>query len=131
MKVCCDYSLKVAVTGCNPGLEEELTSLTTAETGVNMFSVMMSGPDSLSDSHLIETLGLVARLGGLVSVHGLENDEGVGEGVRRVLEAGGTGPEGVLGGGAVRRPSPSDRGLIGRGLVVETAWRILQGPMRV
>jgi len=93
-KVCCDYSLKVAVTGSDPGLEEELTGLTTAETGVNMFSVLMSGPGSLTDAQLIETLGLVARLGGLVSVHGLENDEVVGEGERRMLEAGVTGPEG-------------------------------------
>ena len=92
--MCCDYSLKVAVTGCDPGLEEELSSLTTAETGVNMFSVMMSGPSALSDAKFIETLTVVAKLGGLVSVHGLENEEVVGEGERRMLEAGVTGPEG-------------------------------------
>ena len=94
MKVCCDYSLKLAVTACNPGLEEELTALTTAETGVNMFSVMMSGPDSLSDSQLIETLACVGRVGGVVSFHGLENEEVVCEGERRMVEAGVTGPEG-------------------------------------
>ena len=93
-KVCCDYALKVAVTGHHPGLEEELSRLTTAEVGVNMFSVMMAGPSSLSDSQLIETLGSVCRAGGLLSVHHLENDVVVTEGERRMLAAGVTGPEG-------------------------------------
>ena len=93
-QVCCDYALKVALTDSHPGLEEELSGLTTAEVGVNMFSVMMSGPGSLSDSQLIETLGTVSRLGGLVSVHAVENDEVVTEGERRMMAAGVTGPEG-------------------------------------
>ena len=94
-KVCCDYALKVAVTAPHPGLEEELSSLTTAEVGVNMFSVMMAGPASLTDSQLIETLGSVSRVGGLLSVHSVENEVVVTEGERRMLAAGVTGPEGL------------------------------------
>ena len=94
-KVCCDYALKVAVTGGpHPGLEEELAGLTTAEVGVNMFSVMMSGQGSLTDAQLIETLGSVSRAGGLLSVHAVENDVVVTEGERRMLAAGVRGPEG-------------------------------------
>ena len=35
--------------------------------GVNLFSVFMSGENSLSDSQLIDTLHTAAKLGGVVS----------------------------------------------------------------
>ena len=113
-QVCCDYALKVALTGSHPGLEEELSGLTTAEVGVNMFSVMMSGPGSLSDCQLIETLGCVSRVGGLLSLHGLENDVVVTEGERRMLAAGVTGPEGL----AQAHPEEAETEAVMRGSVL-------------
>jgi len=93
-KVCCDYALKMAIPQHNPGVEEEMSGMTTAEVGVNMFSVFMSGDNSLSDSQMIDTMHTVAKLGGVVSVHNMENEEVVQEGERKMLEAGVTGPEG-------------------------------------
>ena len=52
-----------------------MSGMTTAEVGVNMFSVFMSGDNSLSDSQMIDTMHTVAKLGGVVSVHNMENEE--------------------------------------------------------
>jgi len=94
-KVCCDYALKMAVPRHDPALEDEMAAMTSsAEVGVNMFSVFMSGDCSLSDSQLIDTFHTVSKLGGVVSVHHAENDEVVQEGERKMLAAGVTGPEG-------------------------------------
>merc|ERR1719500_2243390 len=93
-KVCCDYALKMAIPKHNPGVEDEMGTMTTAEVGVNMFSVFMSGDKSLSDSQLIDTFHTVSKLGGVVSVHQAENEEVVMEGERKMLAAGVTGPEG-------------------------------------
>ena len=93
-KVCCDYALKMAIPKHNPGVEDEMGAMTTAEVGINMFSVFMSGDKSLSDSQLIDTFHTVSKLGGVVSVHQAENDEVVMEGERKMLAAGITGPEG-------------------------------------
>ena len=38
------------------------------QVGVNLFSVFMSGENSLSDSQLIDTFHTAAKLGGVVSV---------------------------------------------------------------
>ena len=94
LQVCCDYALKMAIPQHNPGVEDEMSGMTTAEVGVNMFSVFMSGDNSLSDSQMIDTMHTVAKLGGVVSVHNMENEEVVQEGERKMLEAGVTGPEG-------------------------------------
>ena len=93
-QVCCDYALKMAIPKHNPGVEDEMGTMTTAEVGVNMFSVFMSGDKSLSDSQLIDTFHTVSKLGGVVSVHQAENEEVVMEGERKMLAAGVTGPEG-------------------------------------
>lgn len=93
-KVCCDYALKMAIPRHDPSVEDEMSSLTTAEIGVNLFSVFMSGENSLSDSQLIDTLHTAAKLGGVVCVHNMENEEVVQEGERKMLAAGVTGPEG-------------------------------------
>ena len=47
-QVCCDYALNMAIPKHNPGVEDEMGTMTTAEVGVNMFSVFMSGDKSLS-----------------------------------------------------------------------------------
>ena len=93
-QVCCDYALKMAIPKHNPGVEDEMGAMTTAEVGINMFSVFMSGDKRLSDSQLIDTFHTVSKLGGVVSVHQAENDEVVMEGERKMLAAGVTGPEG-------------------------------------
>ena len=63
-----------------------MMNLTTAEIGVNMFSVFMSGDNSLSDSQLIDTFHTVSKVGGVVVVHNSENEEVVQEGERKMLE---------------------------------------------
>lgn len=93
-QVCCDYALKMAIPKHNPGVEDEMGAMTTAEVGINIFSVFMSGDKRLSDSQLIDTFHTVSKLGGVVSVHQAENDEVVMEGERKMLAAGVTGPEG-------------------------------------
>jgi len=93
-KVCCDYALKMAIPCHNPGVEDEMGVMTTAEVGINVFSVFMSGDKSLSDSQLIDTFHTASKLGGVVSVHQAENEEVVMEGERKMLAAGVTGPEG-------------------------------------
>ena len=84
----------MAIPRYDPGVEDEMSGMTTAEIGVNMFSVFMSGDNSLSDSQLIDTFHTAAKLGGVVCVHNTENDEVVQEGERKMLDAGVTGPEG-------------------------------------
>ena len=93
-QVCCDYALKMAIPKHNPGVEDEMGAMTTAEVGVNVFSVFMSGDRSLSDAQLIDTCHTVSKLGGVESVHLAENEEVVMEGERKMLAAGVTGPEG-------------------------------------
>ena len=61
---------------------------------VSLFSVFLSGEHQLVDSALLETFQAAGRAGGLVVVHGTENEEVVKEGERRMLAAGVTGPEG-------------------------------------
>ncbi|XP_017759775.1 PREDICTED: dihydropyrimidinase isoform X3 [Eufriesea mexicana] len=93
-KVCCDYSLHVAVTSWNPKVKEEMATLVKNH-GINSFKMFMAYRDMfmLRDPELIETFKTCKELGAIAMVHA-ENGDIIAENTRRLLEAGVTGPEG-------------------------------------
>ncbi|XP_043253474.1 dihydropyrimidinase isoform X2 [Colletes gigas] len=93
-KVCCDYSLHVAITSWNPKVKEEMETLA-KEHGVNSFKVFMAYRDMymLRDYELIEVFKACKELEAIAMVHA-ENGDIIAENTKRLLEAGVTGPEG-------------------------------------
>ncbi|CAK9819196.1 Dpys [Anthophora plagiata] len=93
-KVCCDYSLHVAVTSWSPKIKEEMATLVEKH-GVNSFKVFMAYKDMfmLRDPELIEVFKTCKELGAIAMVHA-ENGDLIAENTKRLLEAGVTGPEG-------------------------------------
>ncbi|CAD1468575.1 unnamed protein product, partial [Heterotrigona itama] len=93
-KVCCDYSLHVAVTSWSPKVKEEMATLV-KEHGVSSFKMFMAYRDMfmLRDPELIETFKACKELGAIAMVHA-ENGDIVAENTKRLLDAGVTGPEG-------------------------------------
>merc|ERR1711971_327997 len=57
-KVCCDYSLHMAVTHWGPQVEAEMAKITSPEVGINSFKVFMAYKDvfMLQDGEIIEQL---------------------------------------------------------------------------
>lgn len=93
-KVCCDYSLKVALPKIDDDTKQEMEELTGSEYGVNTWMVYMSGKEMMmEDSELIETMNTVSRLGGMVMV-AAENGDVIQVAERKMMAAGITGPEG-------------------------------------
>ncbi|XP_053975040.1 dihydropyrimidinase isoform X2 [Hylaeus anthracinus] len=93
-KVCCDYSLHVAVTSWSPKVKEEMTTLVQLH-GVNSFKMFMAYRDlyMLRDPELIEVFKTCKELGAVAMIHA-ENGDIIAENTKRLLEAGVTGPEG-------------------------------------
>lgn len=93
-KVCCDYSLHVAVTSWSPKVKEEMATLV-KEHGIGSFKMFMAYRDMfmLRDPELIETFKACKELGAIAMVHA-ENGDIVAENTKRLLDAGVTGPEG-------------------------------------
>ncbi|KAK9299167.1 hypothetical protein QLX08_007775 [Tetragonisca angustula] len=93
-KVCCDYSLHVAVTSWSPKVKEEMATLV-KEHGVGSFKMFMAYHDMfmLRDPELIETFKACKELGAIAMVHA-ENGDIIAENTKRLLDAGVTGPEG-------------------------------------
>nr|XP_034170999.1 dihydropyrimidinase isoform X2 [Osmia lignaria] len=93
-KVCCDYSLHVAVTSWSPKVKEEMATLASSH-GVNSFKMFMAYRDMfmLRDPDLIEAFKTCKELGAIAMVHA-ENGDIIAENTKRLLEAGVTGPEG-------------------------------------
>ncbi|XP_012138425.1 collapsin Response Mediator Protein isoform X2 [Megachile rotundata] len=93
-KVCCDYSLHVAVTSWSPKVKEEMTTLASSH-GVSSFKMFMAYHDlfMLRDPELIEAFKTCKELGAVAMVHA-ENGDIIAENTKRLLEAGVTGPEG-------------------------------------
>jgi len=93
-KVCCDYSLKVAIPRIDDDVAREIEELTGSECGVNTFVVQMSGRERMMrDAEMIETLDNISRVGGLCMVYA-ENGDIVSEAERKMMAAGVSGPEG-------------------------------------
>ncbi|XP_043522016.1 dihydropyrimidinase isoform X2 [Frieseomelitta varia] len=93
-KVCCDYSLHVAVTSWSPKVKEEMATLV-KEHGIGSFKMFMAYHDMfmLRDPELIETFKACKELGAIAMVHA-ENGDIIAENTKRLLDAGVTGPEG-------------------------------------
>lgn len=93
-KVCCDYSLHVAVTSWSPKVKEEMATLV-KEHGIGSFKMFMAYRDMfmLRDPELIETFKACKELGAIAMVHA-ENGDIIAENTKRLLDAGVTGPEG-------------------------------------
>ncbi|XP_016910480.1 dihydropyrimidinase isoform X1 [Apis cerana] len=93
-KVCCDYSLHVAITSWSPKIKEEMATLV-KDHGVNSFKMFMAYRDlyMIRDPELIETFKACKELGAIAMVHA-ENGDIIAENTKRLLDAGVTGPEG-------------------------------------
>ncbi|CAL8119561.1 unnamed protein product [Orchesella dallaii] len=93
-KVCCDYSLHVAVTWWSPEVKEEMENLVRCQ-GVNSFKMFMAYKDVLmvKDHELYEIFEHCKKLGAIAQVHA-ENGDIIAENSKRVFSAGITGPEG-------------------------------------
>ncbi|XP_012984914.1 dihydropyrimidinase [Melopsittacus undulatus] len=93
-KVCCDYSLHVAVTWWSSKVKEEMKTLVQNK-GVNSFKMFMAYKDiyMLNDEELYEAFCCCKELGAVAQVHA-ENGELIAQGAKKMLAMGITGPEG-------------------------------------
>ncbi|XP_026351370.2 dihydropyrimidinase [Ursus arctos] len=93
-KVCCDYSLHVAVTWWSDQVKEEMKILT-QDKGVNSFKMFMAYKDlyMVRDEELYAAFSQCKEIGAIAQVHA-ENGDLIAEGAKKMLELGITGPEG-------------------------------------
>nr|XP_033790916.1 dihydropyrimidinase [Geotrypetes seraphini] len=93
-KVCCDYTLHVAVTWWSDKVKEEMGVLA-KEKGVNSFKMFMAYKDvyMVHDSELYASFSRCKELGAIAMVHA-ENGDLIAEGAKKMLSMGITGPEG-------------------------------------
>ncbi|XP_048214381.1 dihydropyrimidinase [Perognathus longimembris pacificus] len=93
-KVCCDYSLHVAVTWWSDQVKEEMTILA-RDKGVNSFKMFMAYKDvyMVGDSELYAAFSQCKKIGAIAQVHA-ENGDLIAEGAKKMLALGITGPEG-------------------------------------
>jgi len=94
-KVCCDYSLHMAVTHWNEDVRREMREVTGEEFGINSFKVFMAYKDvmMLDDHDIIECFKMAREVGGIGQVHA-ENGDVIVENCKKLLAKGITGPEG-------------------------------------
>lgn len=94
-KVCCDYSLHMAITYWNENVRQEMKQICSDEIGINSFKMFMAYKDMLMlrDNEMIETFKTCRQIGGLAQVHA-ENGDAIAENQARLLAKGVTGPEG-------------------------------------
>ncbi|KAL0984918.1 hypothetical protein UPYG_G00150450 [Umbra pygmaea] len=93
-KVCCDYSLHVAVTWWSDKVKMEMETLA-KEKGVNSFKMFMAYKDvfMLQDHELYAAFSQCKQIGAIAQVHA-ENGDLIVEGAKKMLSLGITGPEG-------------------------------------
>ncbi|KAI1285936.1 Dihydropyrimidinase-related protein 3 [Halotydeus destructor] len=96
-KVCCDYSLHVAVTRWKDGVTEKEMEVLGKERGVNSFKCFMAYKDTfmISDTDMIKVFDVCRRLGALPMVHA-ENGLVIDHLSKKLLKLGVNGPEGHL-----------------------------------
>lgn len=94
-KVCCDYSLHMAITYWNENVKREMQQVCSEEMGINSFKMFMAYKDvlMLPDADMMEVMKHSRQIGGLAMVHA-ENGEAIAENQKRLLDKGVTGPEG-------------------------------------
>jgi len=94
-KVCCDYSLHMAVTHWSDRVAEEMKIVTGEEFGINSFKVFMAYKDvlMLENDQIIECFKVARAIGGIGQVHA-ENGDVIVENQTKLLAMGITGPEG-------------------------------------
>ncbi|XP_060245504.1 dihydropyrimidinase isoform X6 [Meriones unguiculatus] len=93
-KVCCDYSLHVAVTWWSDKVKEEMKTLA-QEKGVNSFKMFMAYKDvyMVQDEEMHAAFSQCKEVGAIAQVHA-ENGVLIAEGAKKMLALGITGPEG-------------------------------------
>ncbi|XP_071850668.1 dihydropyrimidinase-like isoform X2 [Apostichopus japonicus] len=95
-KVCCDYSLHVAITWWSEQVEQEIETVC-KEKGVNSFKMFMAYKDVMmvNDHEFIQACKKLKAEGALALVHA-ENGDIIAENQKKLLAQGITGPEGHL-----------------------------------
>nr|XP_006988758.2 dihydropyrimidinase isoform X1 [Peromyscus maniculatus bairdii]XP_042120647.1 dihydropyrimidinase isoform X1 [Peromyscus maniculatus bairdii] len=93
-KVCCDYSLHVAVTWWSDQVKEEMKTLA-QDKGVNSFKMFMAykGVYMVQDEQMYAAFSQCKEIGAIAQVHA-ENGDLIAEGAKKMLALGITGPEG-------------------------------------
>lgn len=96
-KVCCDYSLHVAVTNWKDGQTEKELAVLVKEKGINSFKAFMAYKDylMLKDPQLIALFDVCRQLGALPLIHA-ENGDVIAYNQQKLLRLGVRGPEGHL-----------------------------------
>lgn len=91
-KVCCDYSLHVAITHWSQQVRNDMEILC-RDHGINSFKVFMAYNFMLNDSELYSVFEMCGKLGAIAQVHA-ENGSIIAKNVEKLLARGITGPEG-------------------------------------
>lgn len=113
-KVCCDYALKMQISG-GTNLDQ-LEDLVTPEVGINAFQIDMAGEHKLTDKELMAAMDKISGLGGLAMLYA-ENGAIIQESENKIISAGVDGPEGH----AMSHPEEAQTEAVMRGCVLANA----------